>query len=301
MTAIQEITVKSWPEAIELLYADSWDNGLGRYRSPFVFRGVADAKWNLATSLIRLGGPVAELERHLLRNFCKYAHRHVQYRESFWFWLTFGQHHGLPTRLLDWTYSPFVALHFATSNVSHFNSDAAIWMVNFAELNLLAPSILTDVLKHHTSNVFSTEMLTQFEEPEIALKAFLLEAKKGGKKTISTLADFDALSDAEFMIFFEPPSIDDRVINQFALFSVISNPTTTVDQFLKSHPNLARKIIIPSSLKPEVRDKLDQANVNERVLFPGLDGLSDWLRRHYKKAKGTQLIKVIDISLCRRH
>ena len=50
---------------------------------------------------------------------------------------------------------------------------------------------------------------------------------------------------------------------------------------LGGHPDMVRRIVVPAGLKWEVRDKLDQANVTERVLFPGLDGLSRWLRRQY--------------------
>ena len=62
----------------------------------------------------------------------------------------------------------------------------------------------------------------------------------------------------------------------------MTSPTQIMDEWLIKHPDLYRRIIIPKELKLEVRDKLDQANITERVLFPGLDGLARWLKRHYK-------------------
>ncbi len=281
---VTEETVRSWQHLIERLYANSWNADIDRFRSPFAFRGITDAKWSLVTSAQRLGGNVALLERHLLRNFRKYAHRDVVERDSLWYWLTMAQHHGLPTRLLDWTYSPFVAMHFATDNLANMDRDGLIWVVDYTKVHSLLPAPFSTVLRDEGSVVFTVEMLSRFDLPKVASRAASASTGLGGTTAIRDLQDFDSMVTPPadpFLLFFEPPSIDDRVVNQYALFSVMPTATVTMDDWLSKHPDLGVKLIIPSALKWEIRDKLDQANINERVLFPGLDGLSKWLRRHY--------------------
>lgn len=261
---MKDTVVNSWSQLQDELFADSWHEGLGRFRSRFAFRGLSDAKYNLETTLIRLGGDYPTLERHLLRNFKKYARRNVVEQDSIWHWLSVAQHYGLPTRLLDWTYSPYVALHFATSNLEKFHLDGVIWAANYLKTHQLLPQRLRDALSEEGANVFTVEMLSN---------------------SLPTLQTFSQLENGNGAIFFEPPSIDERISNQFAFFSVMPDATGVLDQWLQQRPELYRRIIIPAALKWEIRDKLDQANITERVLFPGLDGLSCWLKRQYSPKK----------------
>jgi hypothetical protein len=114
-----------------------------------------------------------------------------------------------------------------------------------------------------------------------------LAARVGcGTAAAAVGSSWNWLALANITAFLEPPSLDDRIINQFALFSLMSSPTATLDAWLAARPGLARRIVIPAAMKWEVRDKLDQANVTERILRPGLDGLSSWLRRQYAQ-RGT--------------
>jgi hypothetical protein len=257
---LDDVRVSSWAELQEQLYGGSWQPAIGRFRSPYAYRGMGRASASLRTSLMRLRGAYSRRETHLLRNFRKYAHRDAVREDSPWNWLALAQHHGLPTRLLDWTFSPFVALHFATEAMDRYGDDGVVWCVNYVESNRYLPKPLRDVLGEEGSDVFTAEMLD---------------------RVAPTLRDLEELVRRPFVVFLEPPSLDDRIVNQFALFSLMSRPRTRLDFWLQRHHGLCRRVVIPAGLKWEVRDKLDQANITERVLFPGLDGLSRWLRRYY--------------------
>ena len=257
---MDDIRAESWLHLQELLYEESWQERLGRFRSDLVFRGQQDARADLSTSLARLGGDFVELEPHLLRNFRKYAHSDLR-NETFWDWLALAKHHGLPTRVLDWTHSPYVALHFATSELTCFDRDGVVWVVDYVRAAEDLPAVLRSILDDERANSFTTEMVA---------------------RAAPALPELDALAAGEdFVLFLEPPSLDARIVNQYALFSLLSSPTAQLHDWLADRPGLARRIVVPAELKWEVRDKLDQANVTERVLFPGLDGIARWLARHY--------------------
>ena len=139
---MRELVAKSWDHLQELLFSGSWNPDIQRHRSPFVFRGLAHSGFDLRTSLMRIGGEYVELEKHLLRNFRKYGHDSFQSDTSIWHWLTMAQHHGLPTRLLDWTYSPFVGMHFATADINYAQEDGVIWKVNYHDSYRQLPEAL---------------------------------------------------------------------------------------------------------------------------------------------------------------
>ena len=258
---MDDIIVNDYNDLIAVLY-NIPKTRYGRHRSNLVYRGMADKSWDIKTSLIRLGGNYAKVERPLLRALRKYAQPGWLPSDTIWMQMTVGQHHGLPTRLVDWTTSPQVAVHFATAEKEHLNKDGVIWCVDVVEMRQLLPRKLIEILDREYAFLFSIEML----------------------ENLSKLSDLDelGLDSGPFMLFFEPPSLDSRIINQGGIMSVLPDPNLVPSDFLKNHPDMHFRIIIPGEIKKEVRDKLDQANVNERMLFPGLDGLSQWLKRYYE-------------------
>lgn len=246
-----------------------------RFRSDRLYRGISDKKYKLTTSLTRCCGSLSdELEESILRNFAKYAiMENPSISKSIWLQMIVGQHHGLPTRLMDWSYSPLVALHFATATDSSIlgTRDAAVWEISINEFNKKLPCKYKALLKSENAYLFTVDMLHSLTEPRIIKK-----------RPFDEVLNYDKCMKSNCMVLLEPPSIDQRIISQYSYFSVVPKDLQDLESYFKKEPDIhAIKHIISMSLVWRIRDFLDSMNINERTLLPDLDGLACWLKRHY--------------------
>lgn len=257
---MQEIVIHSWDELQQAVFDDVWDEKVMRYRDNCVYRGAADQQWDLVPSLNRVCAHDLSLESHVFRQFRKYGYAELAEYSGFWSLLPVAQHHGLPTRLLDWTYSPMVAAHFATEDTEYYDRDGVIWQLDLKQFKAQLPEILQMKLRESDSNIFTIGMLEKL------------------------IPDFDwmkTLSDEPYAVFFEPSSMIDRIVNQYALFSVMSDSSVLLSDWIREKQIECKKIIIPREVKLEIRDKLDYINISERMIYPGLDGVCKWITRRY--------------------
>jgi hypothetical protein len=81
----------------------------------------------------------------------------------------------------------------------------------------------------------------------------------------------------------EPPSLDDRIAAQSATFTLCSTTCQSFDQFLDEQglADALTKYVIPSADVAQFRDQLDLVGIDERRLFPDLDGVARAIRRYY--------------------
>jgi FRG domain len=118
---------------------DSWDEyseKVATLCNGWAFRGHADSTWQLMSTLGRYLNTYikeeywTEQEQRNLRIFQRKAHlflTHIPEQSDTFQWLALMQHHGAPTRLLDFTWSPYVAAFFALERTA---KQAAVWAVN---------------------------------------------------------------------------------------------------------------------------------------------------------------------------
>ena len=84
------------------------------------------------------------------------------------------------------------------------------------------------------------------------------------------------------MVWFEPASISQRIVNQYAIFSVMPGVESSQEDYLEKCSGLvAWRIPIPKHLKREISQRLEVMNLSHRTIYPGLDGIALWLNSYY--------------------
>ncbi len=262
---IETVVIDSIEGIMKLISEQKYNPDIKRVRSPFFYRGMPDANYRLTTSLrLNCKQLHKELEPCVLKNFSKYACiEDPTLSSSIWKQMMIGQHHGLPTRLMDWTYSPLIALHFACTE-NNFDKldkrDCVVWRFDMRDANKNLPRRYREALKRERTFVFSVDALTSI---------------------VDSIEQYDIDMGSEAFVNIEPPSVDQRIINQYSFFSIIPAGIEDIEDFLDKHTDHTMRYIIKKEIRWAVRDMLDQFNISERIMYPGLDGLSKSLARHY--------------------
>lgn len=261
--SIRTVSVRSLGELIEALTPADPDPVTGRYRDVGVYHGSLAAEAPLLTSLARLGGTEpphtkVHLEAHLLRNFVRYSRPHLRAEPvNAWEFLVVAQHHGVPTRLLDWSYSPLVAAHFAVRDRTRA-CDRAIWRLDWHRLH------------------------EAFQLPRLALLVEDLGDLLDQAGAFTPWQLFEG-SQRPFACMIEPPSLDARIVAQAGVFTLCSDSARPFDAFMEQHglASALTRFVIPASAVGRLNDQLELAGVDERRLFPDLDGVAAALRHYY--------------------
>ena len=248
---MREVPVHSWTEFQQVVAGP-------KYRS-WAFRGPADASWPLYSSISRYlqehrvnQKAWAEQEERIVRIFRRKAHLfldHVPDETDAFQWLALMQHHGAPTRLLDFTWSPFVAAFFA---LERSTKEAAVWAL-----------CLPEIWKAKHKFPGRAEMVT---EDELNLRI------------AGNYEKFFLGNDVPFIVTGEPLVMNQRLVAQSGTFVVPGVLDQPVEGILSAYPKPTRSVVKFVLDTEKIRDEAMYAfynmNITNASLFPGLDGMA---------------------------
>jgi hypothetical protein len=244
--------------AIESLenFLEEIGNFGGRGPAQIYFRGQGEPVDQLMPSIGRrhhyAGRSVTftrKEERSLLKRFRRYAYEYFKRVPTEWETLFLARHHGLPTRLLDWTSNPLVALYFAAS---HENDEFARSAREARERKL-----------------------------EVDGTVWAVARRKDEGDDLDVFAEKPAPLDVPGIRVVYPVNPSPRVTAQSGVFTLHGDPWTDLvkcagRKYAEDELDIARlkRWTVPSGNKAGIILDLERVAINSRTLFPDLDGLA---------------------------
>ena len=217
--------------------------------SDFILRGQ-EQDWDLIPKIVRLNlkGELKNIENLILEEFERPSMPLSEYPpKDKWELLALAQHHGLPTRLLDWTYSAFVALWFAVNKtaptVEKGKDYGVVWLLKTQPKDF----------KSKNDSPFSNND-TKIFRPNVISRRI---SAQSGVFTVHKYIDNNPTLEHDVVRFDAHRGFKDRLI----------------------------KIKIPHAYFPDLRNKLNIAGINASTVFPDIDGLCkhlEWRYSHYE-------------------
>ena len=262
----REIRTDDWQELKNWF----WALGAG---SDWVFRGQRDENWDISSSLERVKptwykGSKEEIGDFLgyseVKLYNKFSERVEQFAsigdaaaDTVLGKLALMQHHGVPTRLIDWTESPYVAAYFAVEDATAEEGSCAVWAISSGwcqEKSAMAVRKKMKLSKEQFPNS------TDFSLDEILNGTIITE-------NILLVAPL------------RPLKLNIRISSQQGLFLCPGEINVSFMDNLKALgekdlPKILYKFVFPNSLRSEILYDLFNMNIGPQTLFPGLDGFA---------------------------
>lgn len=235
----------------------------------YAFRGQANADWGLQSTLERvLGGQwnaenARKFEAHSLEIFKSKYHIYNSGLEhlpkSKLSWLSVMQHYGVPTRLIDFTTSPYIALYFALEAYDPLSkADFSIFAFDYS-------AIMEASIQH------IAKADNKFQETRTSLQ--------GKQDSI-----FDEIVDRysyDIAWITEPMELNARIDRQSGTFLISGNLEKTIESIMNLplyEPANLIKIRIPASLYEGVYVALRKMSINSKSIYGDLAGLAKSIR-----------------------
>jgi len=254
-------------------------NHLLSYKSHWMFRGHASENWVLESTLERMLKPigwdpeVAKItEEYCLFEFKARAHHYVAQEDlprTKLGWLSLMQHHGVSTRLLDFTEFPFVALFFAFDGVQPVSGNAcAIWAIDYRALTKKSIEIINKTDKNSALS---------YEE---------VQTKQDEVFEIVDKNSYDVLWTTE------PGRFNLRLERQRGSFLVSGNIRKRLSELLdlQMQASTLKKIVIPANLADDIYLALKKMGINNARLFSDIDGLGKDIKNEISHQMNSRLL-----------
>jgi FRG domain len=241
-----------------------------------------------------------ELEREVLDVFSNHLVTHVQHLpRSEWEALAIAQHHGLPTRFMDWTTNPLVALYFAVRETKvddqHKRMNSAVYVLisdppRYTDFQRNKQPIVKPVKDSATTPVRETSGYEEFgveglapdhsEAPDSAAIIGTVSSDEHDIEGATTRLEAPSPFEIKQNVIYHPPHISPRLRAQDSVLLACHQPVTALED------GDCFEIIIRHDAHDDIRRRLDQYGVFDRQLFPDLDGVAKWLRYRVFESEG---------------